>query len=393
MQEKADRSTYNILYVMSGCGGGDWPPLLALAERSHQNGHTVVVVCDNSTKDSVGATHLNALCLPDSLEFSRVFEPAMERLFSGQVTFEGIEENPFATWGNTCIDFAVRNLQGWRPDMIITSLFCLGLGELIARKFSVPRCFLNPAYNFEYSDGRFRHSDFSEKGGQMYQHWLLPLAKSADLILHATDPSFDPVTERLPSNHFYVGPLFREESMGKWDGFEEAGPPWILITLSTSPQLGDLAIVTTAIQALEVLDVRVLVTLAPEHNLDMLGDIPANVYLTRYIPHSWVLSQCLLVISHAGHGSVMKAMIHGIPMVLVPWGRDQPGVASRAKRLGVASVVPRSQCRKETLTVAIRQVMGESQFKENSQNLAKRLGNSDNLAIALGYLESYLADT
>lgn len=393
MPEKADCSHHNMLFIICGCGGGEWPPLLALAERSHHNGHNVLVVCDNSTRNSVEAAQLKALCLPPSLEFARVFDPAMERLFAGQVSFEITEENPFTVWGKTCIDYIIEALQNWRPDIIVISLFGLGLGALLAKRFSVPRCFLNPAYNFEYPDGRFRYSDFSEQGGLMYQHWLLPLAKSADLILHATDSIFDCAAGRLPHNHAYVGPLFWEEPGESMQHLDKTGPPWILITLSTSPQLGDLAIVTAALQALKNLEVRVLVTLAPEHDLELLGDIPANVYLTRYTPHSRVLSQCLLVISHAGHGTVMKAMVHGIPMVLVPWGRDQPGVASRAQRLGVATVVSRNDCNEQTLFKAIKQVMGEQQFQENSQSLSKRLGNSDAPAIAMGHLRSFLENT
>ncbi len=393
MREKAEYSTYKLLCIISGCGGGDWPPLLALAEWSMQNGHDVVVVCDNSTKNSVRAAQLNTLCLPGSLDFAKGFNPVMARLLLGHAKFEEIKENPFVTWGSSCVDSIMRSLKGWRPDIIITSLFGIGLGDLLAREFSVPRCFLNPAFNFEYPEGQFRYSDFSEIGGQMYEHWLFPLAKTADLILHATDQGFDIAKERHPPHHAYVGPLFWEEPMGKSDRFDDAGLPWVLITLSTSPQFGDLAIVTAALEALKALDVRVLVTLAPEHDLDLLGNIPVNVHLTRYYPHSQVLSQCILVISHAGHGSVMKAMIHGIPMVLVPWGRDQPGVAIRAKRLGVATVVPKSQCNGDTVAKAIRQAVEEPQFKENAQILSNRLGKSNNLVKAIGHITSFLENS
>jgi len=55
------------------------------------------------------------------------------------------------------------------------------------------------------------------------------------------------------------------------------------------------------------------------------------------------LANSRLVISHAGHGIVMKALYHGVPMILVPWGRDQPGVAARAEALGVATVIRRDE--------------------------------------------------
>ena len=45
--------------------------------------------------------------------------------------------------------------------------------------------------------------------------------------------------------------------------------------------------------------------------------------LEQTVSHSAVLERGVLMVSHAGHGSVMKALWHGRPMVLVPWGRDQ----------------------------------------------------------------------
>ncbi len=55
------------------------------------------------------------------------------------------------------------------------------------------------------------------------------------------------------------------------------------------------------------------------------------------------------MVGHAGHGSVMKALWGGVPMVLVPWTRDQPGVAARAECLGVAKVVRRQELSEESL--------------------------------------------
>lgn len=390
MQEKSRFHSYNILCVISACGGGDWPPLLALAQGLHLKGHQVVVVCDTSTLRSVHAAKLVPLCLPAGQELGNVFDPATTRLFPDEEEVWEDIENPLKDWAQSCANFIIRSLEEWRPAMVITSLFGLGLGERLANEFSALRCFLNPSYYFQHPGEEFRRSDFSELGGRMYRHWLLPLANSADMVLHATDPTFDCGSENLPRNHTYVGPMFWEEPGERWNRVDEPGPPWVLISLSTSPQIGDLVIVAAAMRALKLFKLRVLVTLAPGHDLDELGDIPANVHIHRYIPHSHILPQCVLVISHAGHGIVMKAMVHGIPMVLVPWGRDQPGVANRAKRLEVATVVPKSKCNSEVLRRAISRVLDESQFKKKSLKLAERLCNSNSLERAVDRVEWHL---
>jgi UDP:flavonoid glycosyltransferase YjiC (YdhE family) len=47
-----------------------------------------------------------------------------------------------------------------------------------------------------------------------------------------------------------------------------------------------------------------------------------------------------------------------VPMVLVPWGRDQPGVATRAEALGVATVIRRDECNDASVTQAVRRILG-----------------------------------
>jgi UDP:flavonoid glycosyltransferase YjiC (YdhE family) len=75
-----------------------------------------------------------------------------------------------------------------------------------------------------------------------------------------------------------------------------------------------------------------------------------------------VLQRSRLLLSHAGHGPVTKALWHGVPMVLVPWGRDQPGVAARAEDLGVARAIARDELSESSLTEALKEVMADSRY-------------------------------
>ncbi|MFW2369024.1 MAG: glycosyltransferase [Desulforhopalus sp.] len=390
MKEKARPHTYSILIVITGCGGGDWPPLLALAVGLRRAGHSLRVVCDNSTVEAVKAVGLTPLCLPQSHDLANLFEPAIARLLSGQEIMSAGGDSPFVNWARSCVDLIVRSLQGWQPALVITSLFGLELGEMLARRFLVLRCFLNPSFYFSESEEEIWSRDFSEIGGQMYRRWLLPQAKSANLVLHATDRTFDFCTDHPSSHHKYVGPMFWEMAGNGLHMLQKPGPPWVLITLSTSPQPRDLTIVKTALESLEPIDVRVMVTLAPGHDQSALGRIPDNAHVAGYIPHSKVLPHCCLVISHAGHGIVMKAMKYGVPMVLVPWGRDQPGVAMRAERLGTATVVARESCCVETLSEAISEVMNNPGYREQSRLASMRLRNIDGVADGVEQVQLFM---
>lgn len=390
MQEKGRSRPHRILCVVTGCGGGDWPPLLAVAEGLHRCGHDLVVVCDSDTVKCVQDSGLAAFCLPADLDLKNVFEPALSRLLAGKEKLHPGCESPFKAWGRSSAECIRNYLDHWRPSLVITSLLGVGLGETLAKSFSTPWCFLNPSFYFGENCAARWQTDFSEMGAQMYRHWLLPIVQTADLVLHATDEAFDICPGELPPRHAYVGPVFWELAGSEEMLLKKSDRPLALISVSTSPQSGELAIVRTALAALETMGFQALVTLAAGHNRNDLGRIPANAHVKGYTPHSKVLPHCRLVISHAGHGIVMKSMSYGVPMVLIPWGRDQPGVADRAKRLGLAVVIPRAECSVSAVAAAVGDVLKEPKYVQKALAVSRRLGKMDGVASAVDHIESFL---
>jgi MGT family glycosyltransferase len=208
----------------------------------------------------------------------------------------------------------------------------------------------------------------------------------ATLVLHATDQKFDFDFRDLPPRHRYVGPLLWNQPTPTPEYLGDPGPPWVLVALSSDPQ-DDLAIARGALAALESRPVRVLVTIGDAHDARELAPVPANARVERYVPHDAVLDQAILLIGHAGHGSVMKALCKGVPMLLVPWDRDQPGVAARAERLGVAVVVRRADLSVEAIGHGINKMLEDSNFRVRAAAEAHRLQGQDPATLACQFIE------
>ena len=51
-------------------------------------------------------------------------------------------------------------------------------------------------------------------------------------------------------------------------------------------------------------------------------EVPANAVLTDWLPYSQVMPQADLVISHGGHGTVVRALHSGAPVLCCPAGGD-----------------------------------------------------------------------
>jgi MGT family glycosyltransferase len=250
-------------------------------------------------------------------------------------------------------------------------------------------CFVNPAYYFGLRSRRVFEEDIGPQERPFFAH-CRSLQDGADLVLHGTDTVFDPPPTHLPSHHQYVGPLLWEPASVMPSFLAEPGPPWVLVSLSLAPQREEMRLARTALTALAAQPVRVLLTLSERHPRDELSPLPANARVEYYVPHAEVLKRSCLLVSHAGHGVVLKALCYGVPMVLVPWGRDQPGVAVRAEALGVAEVIPREALSDVLLSKAVATVLGAPRYQMEAQRHARRLQGQNPVDVACQAIEALL---
>jgi MGT family glycosyltransferase len=137
---------------------------------------------------------------------------------------------------------------------------------------------------------------------------------------------------------------------------EEEGDPWVLVTCSTEYQ-ADEALAATAIEALRDEPVRVIVTLADAHGAASMPRA-ANVRVERFVPHGPVLARAAAVVCHGGMGIVQKAIAAGVPVVAVPFGRDQPEVGRRIAESGTGVLVKRADLGVERLRSAVHEARG-----------------------------------
>ncbi len=135
--------------------------------------------------------------------------------------------------------------------------------------------------------------------------------------------------------------------------------------------------------------VLTLLPLADVQLRDELGELPSNAIVTEYVPHSLVLEQASIVVSHAGHGIVSKALYFGVSMVLCPWDLDQPGVDTRAKALGVAKVVRRANVSLETVRQAVTTVLNNPKYRKTASLVSARSKTTDAVDVACRLLESF----
>ena len=94
----------------------------------------------------------------------------------------------------------------------------------------------------------------------------------------------------------------------------------------------------TVLAALDGVGVNAIVTVGPDVDPARLGPQPAHVLVERYIPQSLVLARCRAIVAHGGAGTMLGALAHGVPQVLLPHGAEQHLNAEACRRQGAALV-------------------------------------------------------
>jgi UDP:flavonoid glycosyltransferase YjiC (YdhE family) len=377
----------NILILATAGAGGDLQPLIAVALGLRERGHRLVFFGDTSVATSIQNLAIKTIISAPQHDLG----PRLIATIKGSQGLEPVDQGKqinqqLTAWSLDLVPPVQELVRDYQPDLLVTSLFGAGVAQLVATEMNLPWCIINSTFYAGANAPRQLDQDFSPRAVPLFRYYFLPLLEQASLVLHATDPSFDNNNTNLPPRHHYVGPLLWEPPAKTPDYITEPGNPWVLVTLSSQEQ-DDLPIAQMALDGLADQPVRVALTIGGAHDPTELKHIPDNARVEHYLPHSKVLEQSRLLISHAGHGSVMKALWYGVPMLLVPWGRDQPGVAARAEQLGVAKVVSRDQLTVEHLAQAIQYVLKDELLREGSHRVSQRLQTQDPVAKACRLLE------
>ena len=370
-----------FLIVATSGGGGDIQPLLPIAAGLLARGYRVAAFGDAGVPPSVAPLGIETTVAAPELSLGEVYAAAARDDGHLPADVQGVRvRDRLVRWAERLAPAVEGAIDRKRPDVLIGSLFTGGPIRLAAERRGLPWVGVNSTFYLGPDPPRPPEVDFGPRFAPVLRDFFAPNLDRATLVLHASDPEFDFGFDRLPQHHRYTGPLFWDPP-GEPPGYlDEPGAPWALVSLSSHAQ-DDLPIARAALDALAVLPVRTLLTAGAHADAD-LGPLPANARAERYAPHGPVLERAALMVGHAGHGSVMRALWHGVPMVLVPWGRDQGGVAARAEHLGVAVVVPRAELSAESLEAAARRVLEDRLLAGRLAAVSRRLRAQDSVATA-----------
>jgi MGT family glycosyltransferase len=194
-----------------------------------------------------------------------------------------------------------------------------------------------------------------------------------------------------PAILHYTGPFvdYQQRPAVSFPWEKLNGRPLVYASLGTM-QNGSESIFRTIAEASAVLPVQLVISLGGGLSPERLGELPGSPIVVSYAPQLELVKKAAVVITHAGLNTVLESLAEGVPLVCIPLGNDQPGVAARvaARRAGV--VVPRRQLNVRRLWSALASVLGEPVYRESAAKLRDAISKSDALNRAADIIERAL---
>lgn len=412
------KSNQTFLFITID-GGGNVPPMMGIVKELVSRGHRAIILTEPCMEGVVRVS--GAEYRPFQNYFTRT-DPGVD-IF--QDTIAGSDEMTSmekVILGPSKVTFSetLRAIDDLKPDVVVADVL-LPASLIAAELRSVPRVvvFHMPEYlpgpnrppgMIGLTPGRSILGNWRDRllgtlwdkklnsylpliNGIRKEHQLAAvrnvtdILRQVDLRLLLTLHNFDFPIEPAPSNVCYTGPVIDDphwtnEWQNPWPNNDD---PLVVVSMSsTFMSQGDA--IQRCIDALNDLPVRALVTTGP--SLDPTAFSSSDkVKVVRAVPHSEVFPHASAVITHGGHGTVMRALANGLPLVCMPMGRDQKDNAVKVHYHG-CGVRLKPDASVSSIKKAVQAVLENSRYRTAAVEWKKRISESYGAETAAGRLEN-----
>ncbi|WP_331765834.1 glycosyltransferase [Embleya sp. NBC_00896] len=396
----------NFLFA-TWAGGGAVPPVLSVARALSERGHDVRVLGDASLRDEIAAAGLEPVAWTTAPQGDPA-DPAKDviRDFEARTPLGAVARLRDRIVCGPAADYArdtLAELHTRPADVLVTEHMLLGAvtageaaGIPVASLATTIYPFPSPGapppgLGFapaKGAPGRLRDRLVTRLAGKPWAkglpalnaarvaNGLKPLGsvveafERTDRVLVLSPRALDHAGRQFPDHIRHVGPRLDDPA---WAGdltLPDGDGPLVLVGLSSS-FMKQRDLLERIADALGTLPVRGLLTTGPAVDPATVR-APANVRVVASAPHRLALRHTAVTITHAGHGTTVKSLAAGVPMVCVPLGRDQIEVAAHVRLAGAGVTVSKGSSAR-TIARAVERVLNDPSYRSAAQRMASAI--------------------
>lgn len=172
--------------------------------------------------------------------------------------------------------------------------------------------------------------------------------------------------------------------------FLDAGPPPVVFTLGSSAVWDAGGFFNESLAAVRKVGCRAVLLIGRDPRNAPQIPIPDQVFVAEYAPYSQLLPRAAATVHQGGIGTTAQALRSGHPMLVMPYSHDQPDNANRARKLGVARVIPKSKYRANRVAKELNALRSHSAYATAAERVAAEIAREDGVSAACGNLAAIL---
>ena len=365
-------------------GQGHLNLMLPLARVTREAGHSVVFASARSFARSVESAGFELL--PAGIDWTEAETDVHFPGAGGPGSGLMMERDVFAGHTATAmVPDLVDHIRAWRADAVVRDAWEFA-SCVAAEKEGIPYATCNPtlfAPDLLTSLFDTRLKDLRRAHGLEPVDDFAMLHRYLDLAFFP--PEFTEESEVVaPVTHFLGSTTETTTPRPEWI---DALPPRPTVHVSFGTVVSATELYRDVIAALSEENVNVIVATGPNVDASVLGALPANVRLERYVPHAHLLPRCDLFITHGGFGSALMALETGVPVLVLPIWADQPRNARVCEKIGIGRQLQEGARSIPQIREAARAILGRPSYRQRAQDARSALARLPPASAAAGLLE------
>jgi MGT family glycosyltransferase len=171
--------------------------------------------------------------------------------------------------------------------------------------------------------------------------------------------------------------------------FLDGGEPPIVFTLGTSAVMDAGDFYEVGAEAAGRLGRRA-VLLVGRDAPPRTSPLPPGVAAFAYAPYSQLFPRAAAIVHQGGVGTTAQAMRSARPMIVMPYGHDQPDNAERVRRLGISRTVARRAFTAERAVRELRHLLDDPSYAARSAEVGRVVAAEDGARTAADAIERLL---
>jgi UDP:flavonoid glycosyltransferase YjiC (YdhE family) len=367
-----------MLFTFVG-GRGHLDPLIPIAHAAKAAGHEVAIAGGGRLVESIEAAGFRAFATSEVRPSRRQPGHRPPRPANREVDERDLRNKVAGLLARRYTELMPVIIREWKPDVLVREEADLGTA-IVAELLGIP-CVTVIILG---AGGYLRKELVGEPLNLLRSELGLPEDPALEMLdrhltLSPFPPSFRDPDFPLPDTAFWYRTATVQPKR------RDSETPTVYFTLGTA--FVNVELFSRVLAGLRDLPANIVMTVGWDTDPAKFGLQPGNIRIERFIPQGEILPNSALAVLHGGSGSLIGALAHGLPTILLPMGADHPHNAKRCVELGFGQVLDPVTVTPDQVREAAQAVLNEHAYRAVAEHIRDEINTYPHVAETIRLIE------